>query len=84
MEAISGEPVYAEGRVQGKKREAVLACALDACRILDSHDVLRAPRAGGCIGTIPRPSPTHIHMYKVMHTHHHIDQLHILPHPPTC
>ena len=43
----TGEPVYAEASVRGKKREAVVQCALNACRILDAQDMLRNPTQGG-------------------------------------
>ena len=41
IDSASGEGVYAEASVQGRKKEAVLQCALNACRILDSYDMLR-------------------------------------------
>lgn len=41
----SGEPVIAEA-VAGKKKEAIAACALEACKILDHYGVLRTATHG--------------------------------------
>lgn len=45
IDTISGETVYAEGSGRGKK-EAVLECALTACRMLDAEGILRESRKG--------------------------------------
>ena len=37
-----GGQVVVEESVRGRKKEAVFQCALKACRILDSNDMLRA------------------------------------------
>lgn len=49
IDMATGEPVYAEASVRGKKREAVVQCALNACRILDAQDMLRNPTQGGLV-----------------------------------
>ena len=36
----------AEASVKGKKKDAVVLCALNACRMLDAHDILRQPAKG--------------------------------------
>lgn len=41
IDTSTGEPMIAEAVVSGKRKEAVIACALEACRILDRHGELR-------------------------------------------
>jgi len=40
IEDASGEEIFAEGS-STKKKDAVVACALEACRIIDAHGMLR-------------------------------------------
>lgn len=46
VDSINGEAVFAEASVKGKKKEAVVAAALEACRTLDRHGVLRQSQHG--------------------------------------
>lgn len=41
IDTPTGEPMIAEAVVSGKRKEAVVACALEACRLLDRHGELR-------------------------------------------
>lgn len=46
VEGANGEALVAEATVSGKKKEAVVACALEACRLLDMHGILHASKHG--------------------------------------
>ena len=46
IDGPNGEPVIAEAIVTGKRKEAVIATALEACRILDRYGELRKAQQG--------------------------------------
>lgn len=46
MDGPNGEELVAEATVSGKKKDAVVACALEACRLLDRMGMLRQSQHG--------------------------------------
>ena len=41
VQSTGGEQVVAEATLKGKRREAIVQCALEACRLLDGYGMLR-------------------------------------------
>ena len=46
VDGPNGEELIAEAIVSGKRKDAVVACALEACRILDKMGMLRNSKHG--------------------------------------
>ena len=46
IDGPGGDPLYAEAAVTGRKKEAVLECATEACRMLDAAGLLRQSSHG--------------------------------------
>ena len=49
VQSAGGEMVIAEATVKGKQREAIVQCALEACRLLDGYGMLKQASQSECV-----------------------------------
>ena len=49
VQSAGGEMVVAEATVKGKRREAIVQCALEACRLLDGYGMLKQASQSECV-----------------------------------
>ena len=52
IDTATGEAVCAEASLKGKKKDAVIQCALNACRMLDAQEMLRHHTRGRAIAAV--------------------------------
>lgn len=72
IDGPSGEPLYAEASVAGRKKEAVLECAQEACRMLDAAGLLRQSSHGKKKRIFKLPQHLHsVHAWNTCMSCHH-------------